>query len=107
VILVALASIVTPGNLIASVIAGLIAGLYSVLVFRPTTKGFAWLIAWYFGSLVSFLYIARLGFLVASRPQEDVSYEIGRAIGGWLLFVLFAAFIATGAWVGVKLRVPR
>lgn len=97
------ASVLTAGNLLSSVVAGLFAGLY-LAVFHPALPGRAGvrralLMAWYFGFLGTVLYAARIAF-AAAGGQPDVA----RLIGALILWILCAGVVGFGAWLGAAIR---
>lgn len=103
-------AVLTAGNLILSVGAGLLAGGY-LAVFHPTIpeRGLgrrAALQGWYFGFLGSILWVARIAFALA-RPGDPGVTDIGRVAGGWLLWVLFAVFLGVGAYLAGVIRERR
>lgn len=100
-------SVLTPGNLVSSIVAGLIAGAY-LTTFHPTLPGRRELVrrsvlqGWYFGFLGSLLYVARVAFAIANHQTD-----LGRVAGGWALWLLFSATLALGAFLWSSLREPR
>lgn len=104
--------VLTIGNLVLSVAAGLLAGGY-LAVFHPTIpeRGLgrrALLQGWYFGFLGSILYVARVAFAIARQASDPAEpTDIGRVVGGWLLWLLFAAFVGVGAYAAGVVRERR
>lgn len=104
-------SLLNIGNLFASVLSGILAGLY-LSVFHPTIVGVnvtrrALLQGWYFGFLGSILYIARIAFSVTRSETTDVPSDVPRVVAGWVLWLLFSVSLALGAWLGARLRRSR
>lgn len=98
-------AVMTPGYLVISVVAGLIAGLY-LAVFHPASETVlrrSLLQGWYFGFLGSILYASRVFFLLGTGTESDV----GRVSGGWALWLLFSVAITAGAFVGAEFRERR
>ena len=101
-------SVFTVGNLFAAVLAGLLAGLY-LTVFHPQLEGInirrrALLQGWYFGFLGSIFYIARIAFSLTRGEVTNQPTDVPRVTAAWLLWILFAACVALGAWVGSRAR---
>jgi hypothetical protein len=96
-------SVLSVGNLTASVISGVIGGVYFV-AFLPrlgfqlptaTYKQISIVVTWFFTFLPSILYGAR----VAHAAVFDQS-DLGRVLGGWTLYLLFCVFLGLGAYIG-------
>lgn len=101
-------SVLNIGNLFASVLSGMLAGLY-LSVFHPQIIGInvlrrSLLQGWYFGFLGSILYIARIAFSATRSETTDIPSDVPRVAAGWLLWLLFSASLALGAWLGARLR---
>lgn len=105
-------SVFNAGNLTASVVSGLMAGLY-LAVFHPPTLTTSplrrsLLSGWYFGFLGSILYVGRVAFSLA-RDASDPNWvsDAPRILGAWVLWLLFAVFVALGAYAGAAWRLRR
>ncbi|GEM_PF-4092191 len=92
----------TFGNLLLSVVAGLFAGLYLARFHPAATNRTAIFRAAELCALGTILYWGRIAFATAAN-QGDVA----RVIAGWLLWVLFSAFVALGAVAGAWIRARR
>lgn len=105
-------SVFNAGNLTASIVAGLMAGLY-LAVFHPptlTTSSLrrSLLSGWYFGFLGSILYVGRLAFSLARDASDpDFFGDAPRILAAWVLWLLFAVFVAVGAYTGAVWRLHR
>lgn len=105
-------SVFSAGNLTASIVSGLMAGLY-LAVFHPPTLTTSplrrsLLSGWYFGFLGSILYVGRIAFSFA-RDASDPGWvsDAPRIAAAWILWLLFAAFVSLGAYIGAAWRLRR
>lgn len=103
-------SVFNVGNLAASVFSGLLAGLY-LAVFHPSIEGIdvvrrSVLQGWYFAFLGSILYVSRIVFSLV-RSQADGASDAPRVVAAWVLWLLFAACVGLGAWLGARIRIRR
>lgn len=99
------------GNLSASVISGILAGLY-LTVFHPSVDGVnivrrSLLQGWYFAFLGSILYASRIVFSIVRAQADGVPSDAPRVAAAWILWLLFAACVALGAYLGTWARVRR
>lgn len=105
-------SVFNVGNLTASIAAGLLAGSYLAVFHPPALDGKpfrrALLSGWYFAFLGSILYAARVAFAIARDVLEaDFVTDLPRVTAGWALWLLFAGFVAIGAYLGDRWRTYR
>lgn len=98
-------------RLIASIIAGLVSGLYWTLYHPPgtgTPLRRALTVAWFFAFPLSVLYLVRIGISAFQASSDPTFVDDGpRLWAGWILTLVFCAAIGVGAYVGTHLRIWR
>lgn len=103
-------AVLSPGNLAASVVSGLLFGAY-LTWFHPDTPDLtrrSILSGWYIGSALTGLYAARVAVsLWRSATEPDFETDLPRLIPAWLLVVLFSVFVGVGVGVVGRWKIVR
>lgn len=105
-------SVFNVGNLTSSIVGGILGGLYLVAFHPPLIAGGplrrSLRFAWFFTFLPSILYIARVAYaVIRDALDDDFVTDLPRVIAGWILFLLFAAFVGAGSYAGDRWRIRR
>ena len=104
-------TVLTLDRIVASVVAGVVAGLYLVAIHPHVDVGQrrrAVLFGWFLGFPFSILYVARIALaLYLSANDPHVVNDAPRSVAGWVLTLLFAAFVTVGAGLGYRIRAAR
>lgn len=94
--------VLAPGNLLLSVVCGLLTAAYLSIVHPTTSLRAALLRAFELGAVGTILYIARILFSIISHAISGGPSDVERVTGGWLLWLLFSVSVAVGKFIAVR-----